>query len=128
MFSIHLGVAAVLSTPEWAIDKEESARLVSAWQEVFECFGLPEVSEKTAAIMNLAGVHGGIYGPRIIAIHVRKRKQRPAIVTPFPSSAQNSPATSKPEQQQQQKPNGSSAGASSVFDALAMTPQESVTQ
>jgi hypothetical protein len=128
MFSLHLSAAAMLKTPELAITEKESARLVLAWQHVLDVYGIPEVSEKTAAAMELAGAAGAVYLPRMLAIGLRKKKNRPAIVTPFPSPA--------PQQQTPPAPNGkpaaapatSKADASGKYDALSMAPQESVLQ
>ena len=126
MWTMHTTLAAIAKAPELAIDPKEAARLVTAWEHVADAYGVPEISEKGAALMELIGVSGAVYIPRVIAIGIRRKANRPALVKPFPAPTNSPiPATqqAKPEQP---KPNGNAPSA--AFDALNMTPQESSLQ
>jgi hypothetical protein len=128
MWTLHTTLAAIAKAPELAIDPKEADRLVAAWEHVAEAYGVPEISEKTAATMELIGVAGAVYIPRLVAIGIRRKANRPAIVKPFPANtAAAIPANQQRQTTEQARPNGA-AKDSTAFDALNMTPQESSLQ
>lgn len=85
LFSLHLGMATFLKSEVMAITQEESDRLAAALVRVSELYDIRIVPEKYMAWINLATVGGSIYGPRIMAASLKKKKPQPEPVTIFPS-------------------------------------------
>lgn len=68
LFSLHLMGATILKTPELALEEKESEQLGKAVARVNAEFGGMVLDPKTAAVVNLLIVAGGIYVPRVIAV------------------------------------------------------------
>jgi hypothetical protein len=68
--------ASFLSVEELAITEDEAKKLATAINAVAELYEIGALGQKTAAWVNLTVTCGGIYGPRLVA-HNLKRK-RPA--------------------------------------------------
>lgn len=134
MVSGHLMAATFLKVPELRIDEKEAAMLTKAAIDLAKAFGVPDLTEKQAAIMQAAMAAGTVYGPRVIVIWNRKTS-KPKIV-PFPitqavqssqtpqgspHAPQGSPAAPPSPPQPQGGPPGDSNGfiSSSAFAADA---------
>lgn len=65
--------AAILKVPDLELDKDEARRLAEAAAAVGEFYKIGLDAKKTAWV-NLAAVAGSIYGPRIMAAAIRRRK------------------------------------------------------
>lgn len=77
LFSIHAMGASFLKTPELMIDQSEAALLAGAVVEVSKHYEiLGGVSDKAVAWVNLAQCVGMIYGPRVVALKMRKAGDR----------------------------------------------------
>lgn len=74
LVSLHFMAANLCKIPELNMEKEEAKRLAEAVQKVNELYGMPVFSEKQEAWFNLAVVGCSIYGPRIIAHGINKKK------------------------------------------------------
>lgn len=74
LLSLHLMGATFLRTPELAIDEKEAQMLSKATLDVFAAYGVPEMSDKTLAGIQLAGAMIAVYGTRAVAI-IRKPKR-----------------------------------------------------
>jgi hypothetical protein len=92
LMSCHVMLAAITKTPELELTEEESKRIGAAVARVNEEFGGVVVSPKTAALINLAMAAGSVYGPRFVAINVRKRTERSTKhPQPIPTATMNGP-------------------------------------
>src|SRR5277367_6059711 len=65
MWTIHTSFAAIAKAPELAIEPKEAAKLVTAWEHLADAYGVPEISEKAAAVIEVIGVSGAVYIPRL---------------------------------------------------------------
>jgi hypothetical protein len=86
LLSFHLMGAQFLKIPELQIDDKESAALSKAVLDVFAAWGVPEVSDKAASLMQLGGAMVTIYGTRAV-VYARRHSGRapgPAIPPPPP--------------------------------------------
>ena len=72
-FSLHQMAAAILHVPDLELDKEEARRLAEAAAAVGEHYRIG-LDPRKAAWVNLAAVAGSIYGPRIMAAAIRRKK------------------------------------------------------
>jgi hypothetical protein len=72
---LHVGIAAVSKTPELAIDEDEGRMLAAATANVMEEFDL-KPDPKTQAIVGLVIAAGTVYGPRMVAIQMRRLQER----------------------------------------------------
>lgn len=66
LYSIHAGVAGVMQNPVWMIEEGEAAQLGKALIEVERQYPT-RIDPRALAWINLLGVAGAIYGPRILA-------------------------------------------------------------
>jgi len=96
--------AVILSTPELELDKEESAKLADAMAEIARLKAVA-VSPMTLAVVNLCAACGFVYGPRIAAYRLRKKRLEAAAPPklaampeprPAPRAAAPAPAPAKP--------------------------------
>lgn len=79
--------AALLSTPEFNISEAEAKRLNDSVTDVMRFYTDVDIPPKTQAWLNLAMVAGTIYGPRILAVKIRRSKMPPKTVSAVPSGA-----------------------------------------
>lgn len=66
LLSVHAMGAAILTAPEWELDKSEAKSLADGINEVGKYYDMT-VDPKKMAIINLSVIAGGIYAPRLIA-------------------------------------------------------------
>ena len=85
-------LAAWTHAAELAISEEESKKLAEAIARVQALYDVSVFSETTAAWVNLVFACGTIYGPRIIAIRVRMKKEE-ALKKMRPVSIMSDPDT-----------------------------------
>lgn len=87
LLSVHMMGAALLKTPELAIDAQEAQMLAKASAAVAEHYDfIPD--PKTQAWFNLVMVAGTIYGPRLFVIAGKRRQPQVKPATPpAPASA-----------------------------------------
>lgn len=78
LFSLHLMGSAFLGIEELELDQNESKRLSDAVNEVQAQYKMPILDPKTMAWINLAITGAGIYGPRVAAHSLRKKKEKQA--------------------------------------------------
>ena len=71
LFSVHLQMAAILSTPEIALDKDEANALAIATKNVARHYDLPGFSEKAFDTVNFGIVILTVYGTRFAAVRLR---------------------------------------------------------
>lgn len=94
LYSIHAVGAALIQTPELALDEREAKQLADAIAGVTDQYVMT-LDPKKAAWVDLARVCGVVYGPRGVAIWMRKKAEAKAnpqrAQQPRPQSAQ--PAT-----------------------------------
>ena len=97
LYSLHLMGANILNAPTLELDQEESKKLADAVQKVAGFYAVA-FDPKKVAIVELAAVCGMIYGPRIMAWRIeRKKKSAPAPrVTEMPRPAQAPPQPAAP--------------------------------
>jgi hypothetical protein len=91
--------AAILKIPDLELDKGEAARLAEAAAAVGEHYKIG-LDPKKAAWVNLLAVAGSIYGPRLMAAAIRRRKaleelRRPPMPAP-PGRPQAAPQPPPP--------------------------------
>jgi hypothetical protein len=72
LLSLHLMGATFLHVPELQIDTQESAMLSKSVLDVFAAYGVPEISEKAMAAIQLGCAVVAVYGTRGVAIMRRK--------------------------------------------------------
>ena len=88
LYSLHLMGANILNAPNLELDQEESKKLADAVQKVAGFYSVA-FDPKKVAIVELAAVCGMIYGPRIMAWRIDRKKKAPAPrVTEMPRPAQ----------------------------------------
>lgn len=72
---IHWGIATALKTPEIELTSDEAEKLAKSVTRVTELYGdIPGMDEKTRAWMLLGGTAVTIYGTRIMAAKMSKKK------------------------------------------------------
>ncbi len=64
-----------LDAPEFALTPEQSEALAGATANVLACYDVG-VSKKNAAWIELLMCAGGIYGGKVMAVSIRKRRAR----------------------------------------------------
>lgn len=74
LFSAHLMAATAFKTPELILDEKEASMLAAAAQSVQDFYEV-EASAEIMLWVNVIGVCGAIYGPRLIAAFARKKKE-----------------------------------------------------
>lgn len=75
LFSIHTMLAAATKTPELALDEKEARGIAEAATKVAAFYDVA-ASAKTIAWANLVSALGVVYGPRVIAIGMRRKHER----------------------------------------------------
>jgi len=75
LFTCHLGISAMLHSEVFAITEQESEELAKAVTKVSQLYDIPVIGEKALAWMNLAMVGGKIYGPRVVAVKLTKKRK-----------------------------------------------------
>lgn len=75
LMSLHMMGAAFSGIPELKLDKEEAQQMASAIDHVNEVFGIPKMSEKASALIDLGAALATVYGTRIVAIAARKSEE-----------------------------------------------------
>jgi hypothetical protein len=81
LFSLHLGMASMFKSEVFAITEDEATRLGGAITRVTELYDIPLLTDKQQAWLNLAIVGCSVYGPRIVASGVLRKKSGPRVVT-----------------------------------------------
>lgn len=76
LMSLHFMGATILKVPELELDEEEAEKLGKAVARVQAQYEVPVLSEEQRAWINLLLVAGTIYGPRVMA-HSLNRKRKP---------------------------------------------------
>lgn len=76
LFSAHWMLAELCKTAELKLTEDEAGKLGKAVARVNAEFGGAVFDPKTAAIVNLAFVAGGIYVPRVIAVTNNHKKAK----------------------------------------------------
>lgn len=84
LLSAHTMLAAMTKTPELIISQDEANKLASAINTVQEHYPV-HVDPKAMAWLNLAGVAGMIYGPRIF-VAVKRKRESPSPKSEAPKS------------------------------------------
>jgi hypothetical protein len=87
LFSIHAMGAAILKTPELAIQPAEAKALATAVAGVSRHYDVA-IAAKTMDWINLFTALGMVYGPRLIVISGKARDKRPQ--RPAPQRAEQS--------------------------------------
>lgn len=78
---LHMMLANVSETPEWMITPDEGNDFMKAAQNVMRHYSV-QSTQKTLDWISLFGVAGGMYGTRVAAISIRKRREK--TVKPAP--------------------------------------------
>lgn len=77
-------MASFTGVEEFGLDETESATLAEAITNVTEMYDVKALSPEAMAWWNLATTAGGIYGPRMMSAHLRRKatkaQQKPAPV------------------------------------------------
>jgi hypothetical protein len=84
---IHIGLAALTSIPEIALDADESKPLAIAVAEVAKHYDIPDVADKTLAWFSLAMVAGPMYMAKAMLARERMRGNKAHNVTETPIAA-----------------------------------------
>ena len=72
---LHWAASIALKYPEIELTADESEKLAASITRVSELYGdIPGIDEKTMAWIKLGGTAATIYGTRIVAANVRKKK------------------------------------------------------
>lgn len=91
LISLHTIAAATLQTPELILEAKEANEVAQAMANVASLYDVG-MSPKQAAWTNLAMVCGACYGPRALAIYVRKSmEEKPAPKAETPRAAAPAP-------------------------------------
>lgn len=72
---LHIGIASATKTPEMALEEEEAKSLAGATSDVLKQFDI-RPDPKVEALIGLAIVAGGIYGPRVYLIRERLKEEK----------------------------------------------------
>ena len=108
---MHQMGAVLLKNPSLIITEDESKRLAAAITRVSELYEIPLLDEKARAWINLGLVGVEVYGTRITAAIVERKKKAPApspasspqIIRPFEHQRHSYPP--QPPMQVQEVPN-----------------------
>lgn len=77
-FHAHLALAAITSTPELQLDRDEAKQLADAAAEVQSHYETRIIDPKTLAWINLGLTGAKLYGPRIVARGLRVKMEKQA--------------------------------------------------
>lgn len=96
LYSLHTMGSVLLQIPSLVITQEEAKQLASAITRVSELYEIPILDEKARAWINLGLVGVQVYGTRIAAAMVERKKKAPTpppmVITPFrPPQPQHRP-------------------------------------
>lgn len=89
LFSVHMVLANAVGIEELTLSPDESKELAKAVAEVQSHYDTV-IDPKTMAWVQLAMVAGSVYGPRMIAFNIRKKREKtikkpaPDNTIPFP--------------------------------------------
>lgn len=92
IMSIHMMLAKLTKIEEIELTDEESEKLSEAAIRLTTLYGVGVVDEKTIAWANLVIAMGSVYGPRVGAVLLNKKKSQPGPqrmnmgAVPFPAS------------------------------------------
>lgn len=75
LLSLHMLASSLLKVEELELDEAEAKRLAGAVQRVNDEFGVPVLSPKQQALINLAMTGCSIYGPRIFTMRANAKKK-----------------------------------------------------
>lgn len=76
LMSVHAGVAGMIATPELMLSEPEAKQLGQGLLELERCYPMA-VDPRVLAWVNMTAICGMIYGPRIMAIRMRRQNERP---------------------------------------------------
>jgi hypothetical protein len=79
-------MAAVSIAPELAIDEQEAAMLAQAAKSVQDFYNF-ETSAEVMLWINVVGICGAVYGPRVLAVASRKKMQKKKEARPVADAA-----------------------------------------
>lgn len=96
LFNLHL-FAATLVVPELALEEKEAKELARSIKAVNEQYKLT-LDPKQAAWIDLMTTCGIIYGPRAVAIYLRKQTDKKAVPAPLMTPAPNTGGMKPPPQ------------------------------
>jgi hypothetical protein len=74
-------MANMFRSPGLILTEDEASKLGEAITRVTELYDVQILPEKQMAWINLLMCAGGIYGPRIVASGLRKKQQKPQVIT-----------------------------------------------
>lgn len=72
---LHIGIASATKTPEMVLEEDEAKSLAGATSDVLRQFDI-RPDPKIEALIGLAIVAGGIYGPRVYLIRERHKEEK----------------------------------------------------
>lgn len=84
IIAIHSGIASVSKLPELELDEEEARKVAVACDELARFYDVAPSAE-VKLWLNFAGTMGAVYAPRIIAISIRRKRERSAPPAPKPT-------------------------------------------
>lgn len=77
LLSVHFGLAAMLHTPEIALDMDEARKLANASANVMRHYNV-RTTAKAMDWIQLSITLGVIYGPRAVVFAARRKPREPA--------------------------------------------------
>jgi hypothetical protein len=100
LFTLHQMGAFWFEMPSLILEDEETKNLAEAITRVSQLYDVPMLDEKTRAWLNLGMVGANVYGTRVIAEILRRRRENtpappPMVLTPFPKQ-QHQPGPQQP--------------------------------
>lgn len=81
-------MASISIAPELAIDEQEAAMLAQAAKSVQDFYNF-ETSAEVMLWINVIGICGAVYGPRVMAVVARKKTQKKKENKPSPVVSTN---------------------------------------
>lgn len=75
LLTVHVAAAGVLKTPELALEPSEARQLAKALDDVNKAFPT-NVDPRLVVVLNATAVAAMIYGPRIVAVADRHKRER----------------------------------------------------
>jgi hypothetical protein len=83
LYSLHRMGAVFLQSPDFVITEEEAKLLADAIRRVSDLYEIPLLDEKARAWLNLGMAGTEVYGTRIAAAIIDRKRRKPKIIHPF---------------------------------------------
>lgn len=96
VFAIHTGLAIIAKTPELELDENEADKITKAGLGVARHYANVQMTEKAADWVALFSALGAVYGPRWMAIKIRRQNTRPPQTTQAPQAQAQKPQPAPP--------------------------------